>query len=151
MTCIARDKGGAEVLMDYGAGTLDPVRRAAIDEHIRECGECRHLVEAQRGLWQTLDAWKPIEVSPDFDAKLYARIAQTQAEPWWYRMWKPALSIAAVAAVATVLFVARPEPKIAPAAPSSAQVQRIDIQQVQQALDDLDLLTPASSNAPSPL
>jgi hypothetical protein len=30
------------------------------------------------------------------------------------------------------------------------QAQRIDLQEVQQALDDLDLLTPAS-NAPSPL
>jgi anti-sigma factor RsiW len=161
MNCIAHDRKGAELLLEYCAGTLDPVQAAVIEEHTRDCGECRRLVDAQRSVWQGLDAWKPIEVSSDFDARLYARIAQVQAEPWWYRAWKPALSIAAVAAMAAFLIVGRTETKVTvPVAPavqaqhgaqqSPHQAGRIDIQEVQQALDDLDVLTPAA-NAPSPL
>jgi hypothetical protein len=121
-------------------------------------------VDAQRSLWQTLDAWKPLEVSQGFDDKLYARIAQHQAEPWYQRgfrrmwqfstpfsFWKPALSVGAVAAVLAVVAVTRmQDPKPSPVQPvAEKQEQRINIQEVQQALDDLNLLTP--SNSPSPL
>ena len=155
MTCIVKDKAGGEVLMDYCAGALDPAKAAEIDGHIRECAECRELVDAQRSLWQTLDAWEPIEVSRDFDARLYARIAQADAEPWYFRMWKPVLSVAAVAAMAAVMIAVRPGVKVEPikveapatrSSDTSAQVEQINIQEVQQALDDLDLLTPASSS-----
>src|SRR5579863_6275211 len=163
MNCISKDRKGAGVLTDYCAGTLDPVQTAGIEEHIRECAECFRIVEAQRSLWQTLDAWKPIEVSADFDARLYAKISQAQAEPWWnprawrrlwqfpapLSLWKPALSIAAVAVVLALLVAVRtPDKTVAPAEPAA---QRINIQEVQQALDDLDLLTPAAANTRSPL
>jgi len=162
MNCITKDSKGAESVMDYCAGTVDPAEAAAIEEHLRECAGCREMVEAQRDLWQTLDAWKPIEVSPDFDARLYARISQEQAAPWWRRMWqlpaplffsKPASSVAAVAAVAAVLtlivVVGMPGTNTVPPAKAPVQkhqvTERIDIQEVQQALDDLDLLSPSAS------
>ncbi|HEY4363248.1 MAG TPA: zf-HC2 domain-containing protein [Bryobacteraceae bacterium] len=151
MNCIVKDKAGGEVLMDYCAGALDPARAAEFEGHIRECAECRELVDAQRSLWQTLGEWKPIEVSRDFDARLYARIAQADAEPWFYRMWKPVLSIAAVATAAAVMFAVRPAVRVEPPAGPAAQVEQINIQEVQQALDDLDLLSPASPNTRKPL
>ena len=148
MTCFAKDRAGAEVLMDFCSGMLDPAQAAGVEQHIRECSGCREAVDAQRGLWQTLDAWKPIEVSRDFDARLYARIAQADAEPWYLRMWKPVVSVAALATVVAVMFVARPGSTVAPPAPTT---QKINIQEVQQALDDLDLLNPAAANVRSPL
>ena len=44
MDCIIKDSKGAEILMDYSAGTLDPARTAGIEEHLRECAGCREMV-----------------------------------------------------------------------------------------------------------
>jgi anti-sigma-K factor RskA len=142
MNCINNTKG-LESVMDYCAGALDPAQTAAIEQHLRECAPCREIVEAQRSLWQTLDAWKPIEVSSDFDARLHARIAQEQSAPWWQlaNYWKPALSIAALAGVLALIVVVR-TPGTKPPAPAQ---QQINIQEVQQALDDLNLLSPSAS------
>lgn len=148
MHCVTNNTKGMESVMDYCAGALDPAQAGAMEEHLRECGPCREIVEAQRSLWQTLDAWKPIEVSPDFDARLHARIAQEQSAPWWYpnsrsflNYWKPALSVAVVAGVLALIVVVR-TPDSKPPAPAH---QQINIQEVQQALDDLALVSPPTS------
>ena len=94
---------------------------------------------SQRALWHTLDQWTPAEISPDFDARLYARIEREEAVPLWKRWlawgWRPAL-VTAVAAAAIVigLFVHQPQPP--------SRTDTVDIDQVEHALEDLDLLTP---------
>lgn len=177
MDCIKNNKRGVEILTDYCAGILDPKIAFEIDTHIAQCAECRRLVEAQRTVWEMLDAWTPLEVSPNFDARLYARIAEERAEPAWrkwlgrvfrpatpYRIWKPAVSLAAAGAVvALALVVLPPFAPTAPPVPKSAAVhmnpahtntagqtgagsEEIDLEQVQQALDDLEMLTPGQSS-----
>jgi anti-sigma-K factor RskA len=182
MDCIKNNKQGVEILTDYCAGILDPKVAFEIDTHIAQCADCRELVEAQRTVWEMLDAWTPPEVSRNFDARLYARIAQERALPVWrqwfervfrpatpYQLWKPAVSLAAAGAVAALALLVVPggltdrtpftEP--APSAhktPSAfknttvqvpAGSEDIDLDQVQQALDDMDLLTPVASQSPS--
>jgi len=170
MTCIKNNSQGAEILMDYCAGTLDVNRAAELTAHIRDCAECRDLVEAQEAVWKTLDTWTPAEVSPDFDAQLYARIAREQAQPvwrqWWQRvlhpagpraLWKPLMTLAAAGAVLSLaLMIHDPDVSAPPAEPSQVRANqrvdpRIDADQVEQALDDLDLLIPVGSAASSPL
>jgi anti-sigma-K factor RskA len=168
MDCIKDNKQGVEILTDYCAGILDPAVAFEIDTHIAQCAECREMVEAQHTVWQMLDAWTPLEVSPNFDARLYARIADEQAEPAWrqwlrrvflspYRLWKPAVSLAAagaVVALALVMGVPHQTPsayKTQPAHKSTmvqaaAGSEEIDLQQVQQALDDMELLTPVGQS-----
>ena len=156
MICPCEGKEGAEILVDYCAGTLDPHRAARFDRHIQACGECRRLVEAQRDIWKTLDRWTPEAVPLDFDARLYARIAQEQAAPqwrqWWrrifrpalpYAVWKPAVSMAAAGAVLAVgLLVHTPDrPRDST---TRMRTEKVDIEQVEQTLDDLDMLTPRS-------
>jgi anti-sigma factor RsiW len=178
MDCIKNNKRGVEILTDYCAGILDPQIAFEIDIHIAQCAECRRMVEAQRTVWEMLDAWTPLEVSPNFDARLYARIAEERAEPAWrrlldrvlrpatpYSLWKPAVSLAAAGAmVALALVVGIPEnmpfTHTAPPATKSAAVhlnptgqagagaEEIDLQQVQQALDDLEMLTPVGQSSP---
>ncbi len=165
MDCIKNNKQRAEILTDYCAGVLDPAVALEIDTHTGECAECRDLVEAQRVVWKMLDAWTPLEASRNFDDRLYARIAAEQAEPGWrqwlrrvflpatpYRLWKPAVSLAAAGAVVGLALIVRvPEQ---PAAPSHQSVsvqaaagsEEIDLEQVQQALDDMELLTPVSQS-----
>jgi hypothetical protein len=177
MDCIKKSKRGVEILTDYCAGILDPAAAAAIDVHIVQCAQCRQMVEAQRVVWEMLDAWTPLEVSRNFDARLFARIAGERAQPAWrqwlgrvfrpatpYRLWtpiwKPALSLAAAGAVvALALVVGMPERmqlthsspsayKSTAAVHSAAGSEEIDLQQVQQALDDLEMLTPVGQSSP---
>src|SRR5712692_1870527 len=89
MTCPTKTSR-AEVLLDYCAGTLDAARAAEFARHVEACDGCRRVVEGQREVWGALDGWMPVEVSPDFDARLYARIAQEQAAPPW-RRWLRAI------------------------------------------------------------
>lgn len=155
MMCIKDNQQGAEILTDYCAGTLDPVRAAELQAHLQECAECQNLAEAQRAVWEMLEVWKPIEVSPDFDAKLYARIAQERTEPAWRRwlFWRPVAALAGVGAVlALALLVRMPDSTSHVQSDPSHQVQisseKIDVDQVEQALEDMDLLAPVGQ-APS--
>jgi len=176
MDCIKKNKNGAEIVTGFCAGTLDPSLAQEIGEHIAQCSECRGEVEAQRGVWDVLDAWTPVEVSGDFDARLYARIAAEQSGPAWLRWlqrtfqpatpllrekmlwWKAGVSLAAAGAALSLALlighlpnrteVIEQKATVAKSLPASEDV---DLQQVQQALDDLDILTPASQSPSSKL
>lgn len=74
MQCPMRDVEAAGFLLDYCAQKLSPQDTAIVERHLEICETCRDLVAAQRGLWDTLDCWEPVDVSPDFDRRLYARI-----------------------------------------------------------------------------
>ena len=67
-------------IVAYGAGTLDAPTQAALELHLLECPECRQLADSQKAVWAALDHWPPASVSPDFDEKLYARIARQEQE-----------------------------------------------------------------------
>ena len=139
MTCPTTNKQSAEILLEYCAGTLDPDRALEFEKHAAECAECGRQVASQRALWQRLGQWTPAEISPDFDARLYARIARAEAAPlgkWWFAWgWKPALiTVAAGAAIVIGLFVRQPQPP--------SRTDTVDIDQVEHALEDLDMLTP---------
>jgi anti-sigma factor RsiW len=139
MMCPNKDKQSAEILLQYCAGTLDPDRTLEFEKHAAECTGCGRQVASQRALWRTLDQWTPAEISPDFDARLYARIAREEAAPLWKRWftwgWKPALATA-VAGTAIVIGLLMHQPLPAP------RTDTVDIDQVEHALEDLDMLTP---------
>jgi anti-sigma-K factor RskA len=183
MDCIKNKKNGMEILTDYCAGILDPAVAFEIDTHIQQCAECRETVEAQRVVWEMLDAWTPLEVSRNFDARLYARIAAEQTEPAWrqwlhrvfhpatpYPLWKPAVSLAAAGAMVALALAVLPgviedktpfahttQPAYTQLAHKGTTVQNvassdeIDLEQVQQALDDMEMLTPVGQSPSSRL
>jgi hypothetical protein len=100
-----------------------------------ECADCRGIA----AVWERLDEFAAPEVTPGFDARLYARIAAENARrPWWYRLlWPPVAPVAAAVVAALVLFLH------VPGKPDAAkQASKSEIEQVAQAVDDLDLLTP---------
>lgn len=157
MECVTKHRDGADVLIDYCSGVLDGARAQEIERHIAECAGCRKIVEAQRELWQTLDRFAAPEVSSNFDARLYARIAEEEAAPAWKRwmlrifapavpvaVWKPAVSLAAAGAVLAVALAVR-TPGVSEKVPQVRAEHAVDIEQVADALDDLEMLTPASA------
>jgi anti-sigma-K factor RskA len=135
MICLSENEQGADLLAGYLAKTLDADGMAELDRHIQECADCRALVS----VWERLDEFAAPEVTPGFDARLYARIAAEEARrPWWYRLlWPPIAPVAAAAVAALVLYL---HPLGTPNAPK--QAINSEIEQVAQAVDDLDLLTP---------
>ena len=108
-----------------------------------ECAECRGFAAVS----ERLDEFAAPEVSPGFDARLYARIAREEARvslPSWRRwLWRPVAPLAAAAAViALVLFLHVPGTPDAAKQASPTQSNKAEIEQVAQAVDDLDLLIP---------
>jgi len=149
MTCLCKDQDGIERLMEYLGGPAPAEqwaeRRAELELHAQECPECRGLLRA----WNALDEYAAPEVSTDFDAKLYARIAEDR-QVWWRRMlwpsgplawWKPAIPVAACAALLVALLIHVPSTSVD--SDKQAKAEPVSIEQVEQALQDLELLAPA--------
>ena len=154
MKCFDKD-----VLIEYSWGGpghgLDGARAGEIARHVAGCVDCRRVVEAQREVWLALDRFTAPEVSADFDAKLYARIAMEESAPVWRRwmrqifeppvpmaMWKPAVSLLAACAVLAIGLAVRTPNE--PAQQIRAE-HAVDIETVANALDDLEMLTPSAA------
>jgi anti-sigma factor RsiW len=149
MICLKDDRQGSELLTDYCAGALDAIRTAELEAHLHACAACRDEVDAQGKVWEALDDWAPMEVSPDFDAKLYSRIVAEKRQPWWRALpgpFVPLTAAVAVLMVAVLLWIPGSNSHLQN--PSSQPVvEKIDLQQVEQALDDMDMLTPVGQAA----
>jgi anti-sigma factor RsiW len=156
---MACQKNNPDWIVAYSAGTLDAPTQAALELHLLECPECRQLAESQKAVWAALDHWPPASISTDFDQRLYARIAQQEQEHWWQRLshwnwsWRPAMPVAAACAALIAAFLLKPP---APVPVNDAHApQRIQIEQVESALDDMDMLKQITSvtsadSSPSP-
>src|ERR1700722_15815065 len=160
MNCPTKRNEDAEILLDYCAQTLSPLQTAEFEIHLKQCADCSKLVDAQKEVWGALDAWTPPAVSVNFDARLYARIAEEQTVPAWqswlrrifqppvpYPLWKSAVPlIAACAVLAAGLAVRMPDaldvvhPQI--------HTDKVDIEKVEQTLEDFDILTPPVQSHP---
>jgi anti-sigma factor RsiW len=135
MICLNKNEQGAELLTGYLAKTLDAAGMAEVDRHIQDCPDCRGLVS----VWEKLDEFAAPQVTAGFDARLYARIAAEDARrPWWRRLlWRPAVPLVAAGALVGLGLL------LAPGTHDAAkQANQMDIEQVAQAVDDMDLLTP---------
>ena len=167
MSCL-RDLKDSDLVLDYCAGALDAGQAAEFERHMAECGDCTRIVAAQREVWESLDCFSAPEVSHDFDVRLYARIAQQEAAPIWRKWlrriaqpatpavatfpWKPALSMAALCGVLVAGFMVGHSPTPGPLAPAGGLAihsDQVDIEQVANALDELDLLMPGSPGTPA--
>ncbi len=168
MNCPIQDGKEAEMIIAWTAGTLASDEQSAFERHLADCADCRALAEAQQAAWTALDEWPAPAVSEDFDQKLYARIAAQEQLPWWKRQWnallhpaagfswKPALpvSLACVALCAAFLIHdsvgTAVQPPAAPAVVQTEQdAQKVDINQVEHALDDMDMLSQLGAGAGS--
>jgi anti-sigma factor RsiW len=158
MNCPTKRNEDTEILLDYCAQTLSPEKTAEFEIHLRQCADCSRLVAAQNEVWVAMESWKAPPVSSNFDARLYARIAQEQAAPAWQAwlrrifqppvpisMWKSAVPLAAACAVLAAGLALRMPNATEP----GHQTVKVDIEQVEQTLEDLDILTPASPPAGS--
>ena len=143
-----------EVLLDYAAGRTAPGSTAILEAHIASCAECRQFVSVQRSVWSALDGWDAAEISPDFNRRLYARIDEEErSNPllrylralvvrWSAIEWPAALPVAVACAVLllAVLVQSPARPGLSQLSESPVLVESIDVEQVERALDDAEML-----------
>jgi anti-sigma factor RsiW len=153
MKCPIENLEGEELLLNYASGALDAQETALFERHMLSCMACAKFAREQKAVWGALDLFEPAQISADFDRRLYQRIDQVSTRAaWWDRLvaafHSPMLThrglpIAAAAAVLAVAGFIWQRPGATPARPQtplSAEVDTIQPDQVQHALDDMEML-----------
>ncbi len=157
MNCPIRTEETAEMLLAYTARRLDPAKTAILESHMDVCAECAEFRVKQELVWQALDAWEAPPVTPDFNRRLYQRIESEAAAPWYVRlistpwaMWKPAIPLAFAGLLIMAGFMLDHSVSLtAPSTPPAIRVSVTEAEQVENALDDLQLLRQLDSGATS--
>ncbi|HYM12058.1 MAG TPA: hypothetical protein VEU62_15090 [Bryobacterales bacterium] len=131
-----------------------PAPRPELGAHLAACASCVKLYREQRALWTAMDAWETPDISAGFDRQLYGRIGRRASGPlssldWLLGLLRPLLQPAFATALACMLIIATvvvEKDRHAPAPPQDAAVaihahERDDPQQIQLALDDIQMLS----------
>lgn len=152
MQCPTQNGKDPELLLRYCAGRLKEAESVALRVHLGDCRSCRVWVEEQQNLWGTLDALDEVQISPDFNRRLYRRLEAETREPvakQWARMlaarwlpfsWKPVLPLAAACAMLiAVLWMREPVHAVHPDE-GKIRMENVDLEQVERTLEDLDML-----------
>lgn len=148
MNCPLATQEGSALLLAYSSDRLDAESAVGVRRHVEACAACREFVEGQNAVWQALDLWTPEPVSADFDRRLYQRIEQQVS--WWDKVLAPfrpllahrGLPIAAAAGMVLLAGVLLDRHATVPRvpAPVSAEVEVMQPDQVQHALDEVEML-----------
>ena len=164
MQCPSQSKETSEVLLDYCSRKLNPEATLLLERHMLDCAQCRDFVTAQQTVWNALDCWEEVPVSPDFNRKLYAKIDEHERSSWWQRTWnrlwesqpgavfgwRPVMPIATACvtlAAALMLYAPSPKPQPEHGTRSTPQVtnQSVDLDQVETTLEDMEMLRQLSA------
>jgi hypothetical protein len=156
MNCPIQNEETAELLLAYTARRLDAAKTAILESHMDICAQCAQFRVQQEMVWQALDAWEAPPVTADFNRRLYQRIESESAAPWYTRlfttpwsMWKPAIPLACAGLIIMVGFVLDHPVSFSPSAPPAIRVSVTEAEQVENALDDLQLLRQLDTGATS--
>jgi anti-sigma factor RsiW len=156
MNCPLGKEETAHMLLDYSAGRLDTASVAVLERHMESCAECAAFRAEQAAVWDALDAWKPSPVSLDFNRRLWQRIDAADAAPWYKRLveslrmapWKPVLPLtAAILIIAAGFLFDHPGGRSPAPGASADSVSVTEAEQVEQALDDIQLLRQLNTSA----
>lgn len=147
MRCPIETQENAELLLSYSARKLNPESTAILEAHMELCSACREFRDGQRALWEALDQWEARPVSADFDRRLYRKIEEQEQMGWWTRifgsmrpiLWRPALPVAAMACLVLVAVFISVDPGMV-ATPAADSQQAGEVEQVERALEDLEML-----------
>jgi anti-sigma factor RsiW len=143
-------------LLAFSARQLEPPDAAKLQKHLESCSACREFVEKQQAVWEALDLWDAPPIAADFDRRLYQRLEQKES---WQDRWlgplrmllvRQGLPIAAAACLIVVAGLVSQRPAdVARPRTAQAAVENLQPDQVDHALDDLQLLGDFTSAAHS--
>jgi hypothetical protein len=99
-----------EMLEAYALGALEDDERAAVDQHLRTCADCRQLaaelIETAHKLPLAVGAASPLRPPGALKARLLGALAPERtvdARRWW---WRPSAAFALLSLVLAALFAA---------------------------------------------
>ena len=146
MNCPIKTEENADWLVEYSAGRLDHERASLVARHMEACQDCARFVQAQQAVWNALGQWEPEPVSADFDRRLYQTI-EAKPKSWINRifrplqpLWRPAVPLAAACLLIVAGVVLHTPQAPANTAGSQVRAEKIEAEQVERALDDLQML-----------
>ena len=129
-------------LIAYLDERANPAERREVEAHLAVCGPCRSRAEEFRALWGVLDE-VPTEVpTPDFDARVRARIArEPRPSAFWWLLPSPRLAFAASLLLLLSVWISSLPPAIhsTPAIPPSSEAEFKMIKDL-PVLEDYDVL-----------
>lgn len=148
MTCPLENQETAVLLLTYSSDRMSADSAAPLQRHVESCPACQRFLAQQAEVWDALDLWKPEPVTADFDSRLYQKIErQVSWREMFLRPFRPlfaarGLPIAAAAGLVIMAAVLLDRPAAAPPAPVpvSAQVETLQPDQVEHALDEVEML-----------
>ncbi len=106
-----------KILPDYTVGALEEHIAAHVRAHLAECESCRRELAALERTGELLAPLLPADPPRDLWPKIRAQLEpRTQPKPAWRVYWKPAMAIAAAAAILIVALLAWPLMQAAPPA-----------------------------------
>jgi hypothetical protein len=99
-----------ETLEAYALGALEDDERAAVDQHLKTCADCRRqaaeLIETAHKLPLAVGGASPLRPPGALKERLLAAVAPerpVETRRWW---WRPSLALALVSLVLAALFAA---------------------------------------------
>jgi hypothetical protein len=152
MNCPLESRENAHLLLDYCARKLEPEFMSVLERHIADCSACRKFTSGQNIVWQAMDGWEAAPVSPDFDRRLFRRIEARVS--WWDLLLRPfttaairrGLSAAAMTCLLLVAGILLERPTVSPApvitgvGQGVVQLDTVQPEQVERALDAMEVL-----------
>jgi anti-sigma factor RsiW len=136
-------------LVSYMDGRASEAERREVDLHLLACAACRGRVEQMQQMWRVLDEAPRVEISPAFDARLRARIAEESRRRWFdWMLPQPRLAFALAALVALAVWLGA----VQPLAITAQDVSRLDEQviRMEAVMDDLEKLNVLDAAAETP-
>jgi anti-sigma factor RsiW len=137
----------ADILLDYCNRKLDPALAELFEQHMENCPACRAFAESQTAVWNALDAFEAMPVSPDFDRRLFDRIEREEQASIWTRMrtwitgpvWRPAIPVAALLVLAAGIWM-RPAATAPEVLEPTKMATALDPEQIDIAVEDMEML-----------
>jgi len=137
----------ADILLDYCNRKLDPALAELFEQHMEYCPACRAFAESQTAVWNALDAFEAMPVSPDFDRRLFDRIEREERASWWSQVrnwlsgpvWRPAIPVAALLVLAAGIWM-RPSAVTPEPVEPTKMATALDPEQIDTALEDMEML-----------
>ncbi len=141
-------QGDPEIVLNFCTRKLDPDTAAIFRKHVVLCPECRDFVDAQEEIWRELDRLEPCVISPDFDARLYARIEAEEARSWRTRLFgrvptrQGALALTAVCATVVAALFLRPSAERGTDRErrETVRIEALEPEQIDRTIEDMEML-----------
>ena len=145
------ESGATAELLEYSIRAEAAPPAPEWEQHLQVCLACRQFVARQRTVWEALDDWEAPPATADFDLRLQRRIElEAVRQPWWTRWLQLSgsplvrrglpVAVAAGLLIAAGFILERPSATRVPPQ-RSPQVDTLQPEQVEHALDDLQMLS----------